>query len=239
MKHAETLWNGITMIQPENGFRLGADSILLSQFLPLPKEAKIADLGSGCGTLGLLLCASDATCAVTGVEIDEEAHRLALENIARNGLEGRLSSILGDVREVRALLPAGSFSCVISNPPYFPAGSGKASRKNAAARSEERLPLGELCAAAAYLLPEGGRFALACRPERLCDLFCAMREHGVEPKRIQFVRHSADSPVFLALVEGRRGGRPGLSYRPDFCVYTTDGEETEAYRAACHRGEQL
>lgn len=239
MKNEETLWNGITMIQPENGFRLGADSILLAQFLSLPKGAKVADLGSGCGTLGLLLCASDAACAVTGVEIDGEAHRLALENIARNGLEGRLSSVPGDVREIRALLPAGSFSCVISNPPYFPAGSGTASRENAAARSEKTLSIGELCAAAAWLLPNGGRFALAYRPERLCDLFCAMREHGVEPKRVQFVRHSADSPVFLALVEGRRGGRPGLTFLPDFCVYTPDGAETEAYRAACHRGEQL
>lgn len=238
MEHVETLWNGVEMIQEDGAFRLGTDSVLLAQFLSLPKGAKVADLGSGCGTLGLLLCASDATCAVTGVELDERAHRLALENIARNGLEGRLSSILGDVRNVRALLPAGSFSCVISNPPYFPAGSGKVRAGNAAARSEETLPLRDLCAAAAYLLPSGGRFALVHRPERLCDLICAMRESGIEPKRIRFVRHSADSPVCLVLLEGRRGGKPGLTYLPDLCVFTPDGAETDDYRAACHRGEQ-
>ncbi len=238
MKNAETLWNGITMIQPERGFRLGTDSVLLARFLSLPKRAKVTDLGSGSGALGLLLCAFDETCAVTGVEIDETAHRLALENIARNGLEGRLSSVLGDVRQIRALLPAGSFSCVISNPPYFAAGSGKVSAENAAARSEERLSLRELCAAAAWLLPSGGRFALVHRPERLCDLICAMRENAIEPKRIQFVRHSADSPVCLVLLEGRRGGRPGLTYLPDFCEFTPDGAETDEYRAAYHRGEQ-
>lgn len=236
MKKTEMLWNGMDMIQ--GGFRLGTDSVLLAQFLTLPRRAKVADLGSGCGTLGLLLCASRADCAVTGIEIDEAAHRLALENIARNGLEGRLASLLGDVRAIRSLLPAGSFSCVISNPPYFPAGSGKTSRANAAARSEDTLSLRELCAAAAWLLPSGGRFALVHRPERLCDLFCAMREHGVEPKRVRFVRHSADSPVCLVLVEGRRGGRPGLTYLPDFCEFTPDGAETDEYRAACHRGEQ-
>ena len=238
MERIETLWNGVTMIQPEEGFRLGTDSVLLARFLSLPKRAKVADLGSGCGTLGLLLCASDETCAVTGVEIDETAHRLAQENIARSGLEGRLSSVRGDVREIRALLPAGSFSCVISNPPYFPVGSGRVSGGNAAARSEETLSLRELCAAAAWLLPSGGRFALVHRPERLCDLVCEMRGSGIEPKRIQFVRHSADSPVCLVLLEGRRGGRPGLTYLPDFCEFTPDGAETEAYRAACHRGEQ-
>lgn len=238
MERIEMLWNGMQMIQDEGAFRLGTDSVLLAQFLSLPKRAKVADLGSGCGTLGLLLCASDETCAVTGVELDERAHRIALENIARNGLEGRLSSVLGDVREVRRLLPAGSFSCVISNPPYFPAGSGKVSDKNAAARSEETLSLRELCGAAAWLLPSGGRFALVHRPERLCDMICAMRESGIEPKRIRFVRHSADSPVCMVLLEGRRGGKPGLTYLPDLCEFTPDGAETDDYRAAYHRGEQ-
>lgn len=238
MDNYEMLWNGIRMIQPEGGFRLGTDSVLLARFLTLPRRAKIADLGSGCGTLGLLLCASHPDCAVTGVEIDERAHRLAQENIAANGLQGRLSSVLGDVRAIRTLLPAGGFSCVIANPPYFPVGSGRASRDSAAARSEETLTLRELCAAAAWLLPSGGRLALVHRPERLCDVFCAMREHGLEPKRIQFVRHSADRPVCLTLIEARRGGKPGLTYLPDFCEFTSDGAETEAYRAAYHRGEQ-
>lgn len=235
----EMLWNGIDMIQPDGGFRLGTDSLLLAQFLDAPRRARIADLGSGCGTLGLLLCASDPDCAVTGVELDGRAHALALENIERNRLQGRLTSVLGDVRAVRTLLPAGSFSCVISNPPYFPVGSGKVSKSSAAARSEQTLSLDELCAAAAWLLPSGGRFALVHRPERLCDIFCALREHGMEPKRLQFVRHSASSPVCLVLIEARRGGNPGLTYLPDFCEFTPDGTETDEYRAACHRGERL
>lgn len=238
MEHDETLWNGVRMLQPEGGFRLGTDSLLLAQFLTLPKRARVADLGSGCGTLGLLLCASRPDCAVTGVELDEAAHRLALKNIAENGLQERLSSVLGDVRAIRTLFPAGGFSCVISNPPYFPVGSGRTSRNSAAARSEETLTLRELCAAAAWLLPSGGRFALVHRPERLCDVFCALREHGMEPKRLRFVRHSAASPVCLALVEARRGGKPGLTCLPDFYEVTPDGAETEEYRAACHRGEQ-
>ena len=107
------------------------------------------------------------------------------------------------------------------------------------ARSEETLPLAALCKAAAWLLPCGGRFALVHRPERLCDLFCALRENGLEPKRIRFVRHQERSPVCLVLVEARRGGRPGLTYLPDLIEFTPDGAETELYRAAYHRGEAL
>ena len=216
-------------------FPLGTDSVLLSQFLTLPSKAHVVDLGAGSGTLGLLLCARNASCRVTGVEIDETAWAVAQENIALNGLQ-RMQVLHGDVRELRGLLPAGSADCVISNPPYFPVNSGKVAN---AYRSELTLNLRELCEAAAWLLPSGGTFALVHRPERLCDLFWEMRSHGMEPKRIQFVRHKAESPVCLVLIEGRRGGKPGLTYLPDFIEFHSDGSETEAYRAAYHRGEDL
>lgn len=231
----ETLWNGVQMLQPERGFRLGTDSVLLAEFLTLPAKARIADLGAGCGTLGLLLCARDPDCTVSGLELRESTCALAQENIARNALHTRLSVRQGDVRKIAAYFPAGSFDCVISNPPYFPVGSGKISEESAVARTELCLCLDELCAAAAWLLPSGGRFALVHRPERLCDLFVCLRLHGIEPKRIRFVRHTAASPVCLVLVEGRRGGRPGLHYAPDFIEFHADGTETDAYRAAYHR----
>lgn len=230
----EELWNDITLQQGR--FRLGTDSVLLSQFITLPKRARIADLGAGCGTLGLLLCARECECSVVGVEIDAPSHEIACANIERNALSQRMTAILGDVRQIRTMLPAGGFDCVISNPPYFPVGSGKVANS---ARSELTLNLSELCQAAAWLLPSGGRFALVHRPERLCDIFCTLRECGLEPKRVQFVRHQAQAPVCLVLIEARRGGKPGLSYEPDFIEFHPDGTETEIYRAAYHRGDTL
>lgn len=234
----EQLWNGIEIIE-QAGFPLGTDCVLLSHFVSFPKGARVADLGSSWGALGLLLCAKDESCHVTGIERNEEAHAAAQANIRHNKLEDRLFSLLGDVRELSQLLPAGSFDCVISNPPYFPVGSGKLSLKNASARSEEYLNLSQLCAAAGYLLPSGGRFFMVHRPERLCDIFCALREAGIEPKKLQFVRHKEAAPACLVLIEGRRGGKPGLSFAPDFIEFTQGGQETEAYQAAYHRGESL
>lgn len=234
----EQLWNEIEIIE-QAGFPLGTDAVLLAQFAQLPKMARVADLGSSWGTLGLMLCAKDAHCRITGIERNETAHTAALANISHNRLESRLCSLLGDVREISTLLPAGSFDCVISNPPYFPVGSGKLSLKNAEARSEEFLDLPQLCAAAAWLLPSGGRFFMVHRPERLCDIFCTLRNVGIEPKRLQFVRHKEGALPCLVLIEGRRGGKPGLSFEPDFIEFTESGEETAQYRAAYHRGEQL
>ena len=75
----ERLYNGFALELPPGAFPLSTDSILLSGFVRLPKQAQVLDLGSGCGTLGHLLCAKDSGCAVTGVELDtlvEEAWKV-------------------------------------------------------------------------------------------------------------------------------------------------------------------
>ena len=61
----------------------------------------------------------------------------------------------------------------------------------------------------------------------LAALFCALRQSGIEPKRIRFVEKTAGQPPILVLVEGRRGGRPGLVYEPPLVIFASDGRESE------------
>ena len=138
------------------GFPLSTDSMVLADFVRLPKNAAVLDLGSGCGTLGLLLCARDQSCRVTGMELQEAAHAAAVENIARNGLEGRLSSICRDLRDMP--LAPGSFQVCVSNPPYF--SGGAAHSKNPTARQEDTCTPKDLFAAASRALRWGGDFFL-------------------------------------------------------------------------------
>ena len=114
----EYLPNGYMLDTSTGAFPLSTDSMLLADFAKLPRNAKVLDLGAGCGTLGVLLCAKDSGCCVTGVEISVSAHQAALENIRRNHLDSRLSSICADLRSVD--IEAGSYHCCISNPPIFP-----------------------------------------------------------------------------------------------------------------------
>ena len=141
--------------------------------------------------------------SLTGIDIDPLSARIAQENLASNGLPGEI--LTGDLR--RAPLPAGGFDLVVSNPPYFPVGSGKS---GGPARSEEFCSLEELCAAAGRLVKNGGRFSLCHRPERLTDVLCALRAHDLEPKRLKLSAHSPDRPPSLLLVEAVKQGRPGV-----------------------------
>lgn len=192
---------------PDGVFPLGGDSLVLGRFATVRDHWSVCDLGCGGGTLLLLLAGRVQTLSLTGVELDEPSAQAATDNLARNGLAG--SIIHGDLRKTH--LPAGQFDLVISNPPYFSVGSGKS---GGSCRCEEDCTLDELCAAAKRLLKNGGRFALCHRPERLCEVMCTLREHGIEPKRMQFVAHSANHAPSAVLVEAVCQGRPGLDVLP-------------------------
>ena len=192
-----------TLSWPEGVFPLGGDALALGEFASLRQNWQVCDLGTGSGALMLLLARREPSLALTGIELDELSARTAQNNLSINNLTGEI--LQGDLRQ--PLLPAGQFDLVISNPPYFPVGSGKS---GGSARCEESCTLDELCAAAAHLVKNGGRFALCHRPERLTDVICALRAHGLEPKRMKLLAHSPAHAPSLLLMEAVRQGRPGL-----------------------------
>ena len=225
----EIISNDLTL-DLEGGFPLSTDSMLLADFVKLPKNAAVLDLGSGCGTLGLLLCARDESCTVTGIELEESAHAAALGNIERNGLAPRLSSICADLRTMP--FEDGAFRVCVSNPPYF--SGGAAHSRNPAARSEDTCTPRDLFAAAARALQWGGDFFLVHKPERLAQLCFEASSAGLEPKRLRLVRHRPDAPVSLILLACRRGGKPGLQL-DELCLHNQDGTPTEDYRRIYHQ----
>ena len=227
----EFLPNGLTLEIPANVFPLSTDSMVLCHFVRLPKNARVLDLGSGCGTLGLLLCAQNESCAVTGLEIDEKAHLAAVENIRRNGLEPRMESICADLRSVSERFSPGGFSVCVSNPPYF--SGGPASQATPIARREDTCGLQELMEAAAFALKFGGDFFLVHRPERLAELISAGAECSLELKRLGLVRHRQDGPVSLILLQFRKGAKPGLLWE-ELTLRNPDDSPTPAYREIYH-----
>ena len=227
----ESLPNGFTLDVPAGAFPLSTDSMVLSAFAHLPRNARILDLGSGCGTLGLLLCSRDEYCTVTGLELDEQAHLAAVENIRRNALAPRMESICADVRSVSERFSPGAFDLCISNPPYF--SGGPASKLTPLARREDRCSAEDLFRAAAYALKYGGDFFLVHRPERMAELIAKGALTGLEAKRLLLVRHHPCAPVNLIALQFRKGGKPGLKWEEQ-TLFHPDGTPTPYYRNVYH-----
>ena len=226
MEHWESLKpGGYRFVYDEAVFPPGTDSFLLSALPRLRAGMRVCDLGCGSGLLSLLLFQRQPILEITGVELDVHAAALAQRAAEENGLTDRMKVIQGDLRQIRALLPAGSFDLVICNPPYYPAGGGHLPEQNAmrTARAELTCTAEDVCGAAAYLLRWGGSFCLVHKPERLTDLLCALRGAALEPKRLRFVCPRAGTAPSLLLLVGRRGGRPGLEIPAPLVLRGEDG----------------
>lgn len=223
----EYLHNGFTLETPKGTFPLSTDSILLADFVRLPRSAAVLDLGSGCGTLGLLLCAKDSTCTVTGIELDPSAHSAALNNIRRNDLQERLFSQCMDLRNI----PAGNYHCCVSNPPYYT--GGPASKAVPTARRDDCCETEDLFTCAARSLRYGGDFFLVHKPERLAQLCACGAKYSLEAKRLCLVRHKEGGPVALILLQFRKGAKSGLLWE-ELCLHHADGSPTDYYNKLYH-----
>ena len=225
----EFLSNGFTLDAPSGAFPISTDSMLLADFVKLPRNATVLDLGAGCGTLGILLCAKDANCTVTGIELSESAHAAAEENICRNALSSRMKSICADLRTLS--LPQGSFAACVSNPPYF--SGGPASKANPLARREDCCTPAQLFAAAGKAMKFGGDFFLVHKPERLAELIACGAKENLEAKRLRLVRHKEGSEVSLILLAFRKGAKPGLTI-DEVTLFDKENNPTEFYNSVYH-----
>lgn len=237
----DELWPGGPKFQQSGqAFQLGTDSVLLAHFTNTARVRRILDLGCGGGVLTVLLAYKAPQAQCIGIEIQPESAEVCRENMAANGHDPE-GILLGDLREYRALFPAGSFDLVVSNPPYFTQESGYSAPEDARAiaRDERNCTLSDLCAAAKYVLKWGGKFTVVHRPERLSELLCTMNRNGLEPKRLRMVQYQAHTAPNLVLVEARRGGKPGLSIEPPLILAEADGSDTEEIQKIYHRGAYI
>lgn len=240
MEGFDELWpDGPKFMQRGGGFRLSTDSVMLADFVNVKKARRCLDLGSGAGVLCVLLAARAPDMDITGIELQEDWAELSRANLRENHMDSKVNIITGDLRRYRDLVPAGSFDLVVSNPPYFSVNSGYSApdESRASARDERSCTLWDICSAAGWSLRWGGSLCIVHRPERLSEIFCSMTANGIEPKRLREVCPRAGRAPSLVLVEGRRGGRAGLSFEPPLILTDEDGSDSVEARRIYRRGE--
>ena len=72
---------------------------------------------------------------------------------------------------------------------------------------------------------------------RFAELMAALCRHRLEPKRVQMVASRADRAPGFALVEARKGARPGVQFLPQLSVYEADGTYTPPLKRIYGEGD--
>lgn len=214
-------------VSPEHKF--GTDAFLLADFANPRHKDRVCDLGTGCGIIPFVWCKRHKPNVIFAVDIQPQAIEQAIASVERNSLQGTVIPVLADLKDLEGKIPYGSFDLVTCNPPYKAADTGIISetQSDKIARHELMCTVSDVTSAAAKLLKFGGRLCICQRPERLCDVFEAMRRCGIEPKRLRFVQQRPETPPWLFLVEGKKGAKPFLKVDEPFFVEGEGGFSKE------------
>lgn len=218
--------NAFVYVTPRHSFN--TDTLLLAHFsMPKPRE-RCADLGTGCGAIPLWWVSRGAKGPIQALELQEEACRLAETSVKENGFSSLISVQQGDLRQPKenGLRDLDVIAC---NPPYQAAGTGVMSEtvSDQTARHETTCTLEDVARTAKAALRWGGRLCLCHRPHRLTDAISILRAFSLEPKRLQLVQQRGGKEPFLFLLEGRRGGKPGIRLLPTL-ILQENGQDTPA-----------
>lgn len=211
----------LTLIQKKDGLTFGTDAFLLASFIKNASSKKAAELGSGTGIISLLLAEKNKFSEIFAIEIQKDFAILTERNAKLNKLDGKIKTVNADATSIKALELGGELDVVFSNPPYMKTDSGKRNDSDAKyiARHEVCGDINAFCAAGFRLLKHGGKFYVVWRPDRLCDLFFALRTNRLEPKIITFVHADTQSDPSIVLVSAIKGGASGAKVTPPLFLY--------------------
>jgi tRNA1(Val) A37 N6-methylase TrmN6 len=114
----------VRLRQPANGARVAIDPIFLAASIAAEPHQLVLDAGCGVGAAALCLAARLPQCRVIGLELQRDLVRLAGDNVALNGMNGRVSVMVGDLLSPPPRLSPGMFDHVMANPPFIEQGRG-------------------------------------------------------------------------------------------------------------------
>ncbi|MCF0260679.1 MAG: methyltransferase [Erysipelotrichaceae bacterium] len=191
------------LYQNPKHFCFNTDSILLAQFAKPRRGERILEIGCNNAAVLLWMDRFDVK-ELHGVEILKEPAELARLNLEIfAGHPWKIYSC--DVKD----LQSGSYDLVLSNPPFFPLGSGMPKEEldyRQLGRFEVNLDLNSLIREAARQLRSNGRFILVHRPDRLTDILKAFDENALSLRRFAAAYDWRDQEAKSILLEGIKEG---------------------------------
>jgi tRNA1Val (adenine37-N6)-methyltransferase len=227
--HDTFLEGHLKVCQSRQGYRFSIDAAILAfHALPDKADARILDLGTGCGIMPLIIAFRHPEVRITGVEIQAELAALARKNVEENRLQSRIKIIEGDFLHLKSDDIGPPVDMVVTNPPYHRRQAGRMNPHNqrAIARHEIAVSLDGLIKSIRRFLTTGGHAWLIYPAERLAELIAAMQAHHLEPKYLRMIHSRVDAEAKQCLLKVVKAGRPGLIVGPPLFIYADDGGYT-------------
>jgi len=227
----------VRLVQPEQGFRAGTDSLLLAAALACRPGGEALEIGCGCG--GALLPAAFRMPEIhlTGVEMVSATVILARRGVILNGFDGRVDVAEGEasawVRDHE-----NRFDLVFANPPYFEPGRISAPGEGKAEAYLESLDLTGWIKAMVFAAKPRAPVIMIHRAAELARILTGFDRQTGEVTVLPIASKPGED-ARRVLVRGRKRLKRGpLRLLPTLVLHQSDGSASPALEAV-RRGEAI
>lgn len=225
------------LIESEVGKAFNLDTILLSDFVRIPKSTKlIVDFGTGNGAI-LLYLSQKYNQKLLGIEVQEHRYLQALKNIKLNNLEHQIEVLNQDIKTLKLKKEA---DIIVSNPPFFKVNQETKKSMDPdmlIAKHEVMLNLDELIKSVSYNLKHGGLFFMIHKPDRLEEIIRTLNHYDLVLKRIRMVHPFLHSEPNHILIEARKKGLEHVKIEPPLILQNNELEWSDELKSI-HEGRE-
>jgi len=237
----DTLLGGRVRIrQPVDGARASIDPVFLAAAVPVEPGELVLDIGCGTGAAMLCVAAREPQCRVVGLERQRELVRIAGDNVILNGMETRVSAMIGDLLQPPPRISAGAFDHVLANPPYLE--RARANEQPNPARAEATIEgdaaLGDWIRFALSMAKPKGTITLVHRADRIDAVLGQINGRAGEVV-VYPLWPGLGKPASRILVRARKQVAAPARLAVGMMLHETDGRFTQAAEAVLRGGEAL
>jgi tRNA1Val (adenine37-N6)-methyltransferase len=223
----------LRIFQRRNGHRHSIDDTTTAWYAlkKSPHAKRILDLGSGIGSVGLVVLwelPQDAT--LTCIEAQDVSFACLKANIECNGLSERVRAHQGDLRN---LALDERFDLITGSPPYFPIGTGVLPQdsQKAHARFELRGHVGDYARVARQHLSDDGTFVFCFPFQQKARGMQLVTEAGLHLATVQEVIPMPSKPALFSLFSATLNPVHALTQEAPLIVADETGRYTAEMEA--------
>lgn len=207
--------------------KVGTDGVLLGAWANVNGAKTVLDIGTGTGLIALMIAQRNLVAKIDAIEIDEKSFQEARFNITQSNWSNRITILHGKIQEY---FVDKKYDLIISNPPFFTAGTLSPNKNRHQARHNAALSQNELLNAVKRLLKETGRFCMILPVQEGAELtdLAVEKELYVSRKTAFFAkRHKTQERWLLEFCTTPTA----CSTVNELVQYDQDGQWSNAYKA--------